>query len=352
MQDLKGLIKGIGEGDKRAEERAIRHWDGLAKPLGSLGLLEKDIVRIAALTGKEEVSLEEAALLVFCADNGVVAQGVSQSDHSVTTAVAKALGEGRSTVNYMAKAAGCQVIPVNVGMKEGEGLPGVRQHCIRQQSGDISLGEAMSRKECEKAILLGAQLVREEKEKGAEILLLGEMGIGNTTSSAAVTAALLQKNVETVCGRGAGLSDQGLKKKKEVVRKALEINRPDPEDAIDILAKVGGFDLAALTGACLGGAYYQIPIMLDGLITCASALCALRLAPHCKKALLASHRSSEPAAALLLEALDLEAPIRAGLHLGEGTGAVLGLQLLRDVLAVYHSGHTFGHLGIEAYTPL
>lgn len=349
---LTELINGIKEADQAAGERAVRHWDALAKPLGSLGLLEEDIVKIAALTEKEEISLKQACLLVFCADNGVVAQGVSQSDHRVTSAVAKALGEGKSTVNYMASAAGCRVLPVNVGMKEGNDLPGVRQACIQRGSGDISLGPAMSREDCERALWLGCELVREEKEKGTDILLLGEMGIGNTTSSAALAAVLLQEDPSRICGRGAGLSDQGLRRKNEVIRKALEVNRPDPKDPIDCLSKLGGFDLAALAGACLGAAYYQIPLLLDGMISCAAALCATRLAENCKKALLASHLSSEPAALLLLKELDLKAPISAGLHLGEGTGAVLALQLLKGVLAVYNSGHTFGHLGIEAYQHL
>ena len=281
-----------------------------------------------------------------------MAQGVSQSDHHVTSAVAKALGEGNSTVNYMASAAGCRVLPVNVGMKEGDDLPGVRAACIQRGSGDISLGPAMSRQDCERALLLGTDLVREEKEKGSDILLLGEMGIGNTTSSAALASVLLQEEPSWICGRGAGLSDQGLKRKIEVIQKALDQNRPDPKDPLDCLSKVGGFDLAALTGACLGAAYYGIPLLLDGVISCAAALCAARLAENCKKALLASHLSSEPAAALLLKELELKAPISAGLHLGEGSGAVLALQLLKEVLAVYNSGHTFGHLGIEAYQHL
>ncbi len=352
MQELTELIKGIEEADQKAGERAIRHWDALAKPLGSLGLLEEDIVKIAALTGKEKIHLDKACLFVFCADNGVVAQGVSQSDYRVTSAVAKALGEGKSTVNYMAEAAGCRVLPVNVGMKEELDLPGVRAACIQRGSEDISLGPAMSREDCEKAIWLGAELVREEKEKGTEILLLGEMGIGNTTSAAAITAVLLQEEISQICGRGAGLSDQGLRRKKEVIQKALLQNQPDPKDPIDILSKVGGFDLAALTGACLGAAYYQIPLILDGVISCAAALCTLRLEEKTKKALLASHVSSEPAATLLLKEMELKAPISAGLHLGEGTGAVLALQLLKGVLAVYNSGHTFGHLGIEAYEHL
>jgi nicotinate-nucleotide--dimethylbenzimidazole phosphoribosyltransferase len=352
MLTLEELIKGIKEPKEEARKAALLHWDALAKPLGSLGLLEEDITKIAALIGKEEVRLDQASLLVFCADNGVIAQGVSQSDESVTSAVAKALGEGTSTVNYMANAAGCKVCPVNIGMKEESALPGVIHIPVKKGTNDFSQGPAMSRAECEKALLAGAELVRKEKEAGAQIILLGEMGIGNTTSAAALSCLLLGESPERMCGRGAGLSDKGLQKKIKVIEKAIELNQPDRQEPIDLLSKVGGLDLAALTGACLGGAYYDIPIILDGLITCAAAVCALRLSDKCQKALLASHVSSEPAAELLLKELNLQAPIHAGLHLGEGTGAILAYELLKNVLAVYNSGHTFGHLGIDAYVPL
>lgn len=348
---LDTLLSGITGPDTVAMSSALRHWDSLAKPLGSLGVLEENLVQIAGLTGSAEIHLDSRCMIVLCGDNGVIAQGVSQSDASVTTAVAAALGQGTSTVNFMAEKAGCRVLPVNIGMAEPEPIPGVLQCSVRKGTEDITLGPAMSREECIRAILTGADLVRCEKEQGTELICVGEMGIGNTTTTAAVTAVLLHTSPEILTGRGAGLSDEGLARKLHAVQRAIAVNAPNPQDPIDVLAKVGGLDLAGLCGICLGGAYYGVPVLLDGVITNAAALCAVRLCPNSKKALLASHVSTEPAAGLVLKALGLKTMISAGLHLGEGSGAVLALSLLDQALAVYNSGHTFGHLGIEAYTP-
>ena len=346
------IIDNIKPADPAAGAEAVRHWDSLAKPLGSLGVLEEDIVRIAALTGSVDVCLDRRTLLVFCADNGVIVRGVSQSDHTVTAAVAAALGRGDSTVSFMAGTAGCRVLPVDIGMAE-ETPPGVLRMKVKCGTEDIAQEPAMTREECERAVLAGAGLVRSLAEKaGKGIVLLGEMGIGNTTTSTAAACVLLDREPEELTGKGAGLSDEGLRRKIQVIRQAIRVNRPDPADPIDVLARVGGLDLAALCGACLGGALYRIPVLLDGMITNVAALCAVRLCPAVSDALIASHVSSETAAGLLLDALGLEPCITAGLHLGEGSGAVLALGMLDQALAVYHSGHTFGALGIDAYTHL
>ena len=347
---LERILNEIHGGDAVARQGALDHWNGLAKPLGSLGVLEDMVLRIAALTGDPEVKLDRRTLVVFCGDNGVVAQGVSQSQPDVTTAVAGALGAGTSTASFMARAARCEVLPVNIGMLEGERLPGVFQRCVRKSTGDITLGPAMSREECERAIGTGIQLAREQKEKGASILLTGEMGIGNTTTSCAVACVLLGRPPRELAGRGAGLSDAGLERKIAAMERAMEVNRPDRDDPVDVLTKVGGLDLAGMCGLCIGGARYQVPVLLDGLISTVAALCAVRLCPAVRDALLPSHLSAEPAARLVMDELGLEPPISAGLHLGEGTGALLALSLLDQTMAVYQSGHTFAHLGIDAYT--
>lgn len=337
--------------DEAAARAAMTRWDGIAKPLGSLGALEDAVTKIAALTGSAEVNLKQRTLLVFCADNGVVAQGVSQSGPEVTAAVAAALGEGRSTVNFMARTANCSVLPVDLGILDFRGCPGVMDRRIRNGTGDISEGPAMTRDQCLLAIETGIGLVRERREAGDDILLLGEMGIGNTTTSCAVTGVLLGMPSEQIAGFGAGLSAEGLKRKIEAIGRAISVNRPDPDDPVDVLTKVGGLDLAALCGAVIGGVLYRVPVLLDGVITCAAALCAVRLCPEAGKAILASHTSAEPAARVLLDAMSLSPLICAGLRLGEGSGAVAALPLLDQALQVYHSGHTFGRLGIEAYTP-
>ena len=345
---LDEIIAGIPKIPAERYRAARQHWDTLAKPLGSLGVLEENVTKIAALSGKRQLS--RRTLLVFCSDNGVVAQGVSQSDASVTTAVAAALGRGDSTVNFMAKTANCTVLPVDIGMLEPT-PHGVQTEKRMPGTHDITLGPAMPRETCIQAIETGFRLAEKQIKTGADILLLGEMGIGNTTTSAAVASVLLHQSPEILTGRGAGLSNDGLQRKIRAIDRTIQVNQPNPEDPIDVLCKIGGLDLAALCGVCLGGARYQVPVLLDGVITNTAALCAVRLCPAVQGALIASHVSQEPAARLLLDALELQPCISAGLHLGEGSGAVLALPLLDQALAVYNSGHTFDALGIDAYVP-
>lgn len=347
---LEEIIAGIPELPAADLYRARQRWNTLAKPLGSLGVLEENITKLAALAGDRTVTLNRRTLLVVCSDNGVVAHGISQSDASVTTAVAAALGRGDSTVNYMAKAANCTVLPVDAGMLEPT-PEGVLNRKLLWGTGDISAESAMSREICIRAMETGAALAEEQVKNGANILLLGEMGIGNTTTSAAVTSVLLQRDPGELTGRGAGLSDKGLQRKIRIIAQAIAVNQPNPEDPIDVLSKVGGLDLAVLCGICLGGARCRVPVLLDGVITNTAALCAVKLCSRVRDVLIASHVSQEPAAKLLLEALDLKPCLSAGLHLGEGSGAVLALPLLDQALAVYNSGHTFAALGIDAYTP-
>ena len=286
-----------------------------------------------------------------CADNGVICRGVSQSDESVTRAVTKALGEGTSTVNYLAAQANCQVVPVNVGVRDLNFTPGVLQRKIRNGTNDCSVGSAMRRDECIRAIETGIQLALDAKALGADLLLTGEMGIGNTTTSCAVASVLLGRDPAELVGRGSGLSDAAFLQKIQVLRQAIAVNHPDPADPVGVLSAVGGLDIAALCGLCLGGAYARVPVLLDGFIADVAALCAVQLCPAVKDALLASHVSAEPGARAVLQVLGLSGLISAGLRLGEGSGAVMALPLLDMALAVYHSGHTFGALGIDAYTP-
>ena len=350
MEMLNEWIKNISPPDENAAESARRRWDGLAKPLGSLGIFEDDLVRIAALTGSADIQLARRKLLVFCADNGVVAEGVSQCGSEVTAHVAAALAEGRSTISPMAKTVNCAVLPVDVGIRDFPGHPGVLDRRVKNGTENIAQKPAMTREACLVAMVAGARLVAELAGE-TDIFALGEMGIGNTPTACAVRAARLDTDPEPLVGRGAGLSDAGLRRKKEVIRGALTLHAPEANDPIDVLAKVGGLDIAAMCGAFLAAAKYRVPVVADGLISTVAALCAVRLCPAAKKALLLSHCSAEPAAAQALEALDLPAPITAGLRLGEGGGAVALLSLLDMALAVYNSGQTFDRLGIDAYTP-
>ena len=309
------------------------------------------ITKIAALTGDPDVRLDKRMLFVACADNGVVCQGVSQSDESVTRAVTQALGQRTSTVNYLAAQANCIVIPVDIGVKDFDFTDGVLSRKCKNGTDDCSVGPAMTRAECIQAIETGIALALDAKAQGADILLTGEMGIGNTTTACAVASVLLDRDPAALVGRGSGLSNAAVLKKIQVLHKAVARNHPDPADPVGVLASVGGLDLAALCGLCLGGAFVRLPVLLDGFIADAAALCAVRLCPAAGDALLASHVSAEPGAKAILEGLGLSAPLCAGLRQGEGSGAVMALPLLDMALAVYHSGHTFGALGIDAYTP-
>lgn len=364
---------------EKAKEAAVAHWNSLAKPLGSLGLLEDMIVQIAGLTGDPDVRLDKRTLLILCGDHGVIANGVTQTDASVTAAVAKALGEGTSTVSFLVKGQNIDVVPVDIGMLPHPVFDGVLDRNVRRGTGDLSREPAMTREECVRAIQTGIKLVQEEKDRGTQIILTGEMGIGNTTATAAVASVLLHRKPEEMTGRGSGLSEEGLARKVACVHRGIEVNKPEPTDAIDVLAKVGGLELAGLCGLCLGGAVYRMPILLDGVITLVAALCAERIRESaklfwevlCEKpggadetdfptmqeaasiddVLLASHVPAEPSGKWLVEALDLSAPIDAGLRLGEGSGAVAALLLLDMALRDYQSAHTFDALGIEAYQP-
>lgn len=352
MMELETILKEIGPEDANARAAAHAHWNRCAKPLGGLGLLETALEDIAALTGSPEIDLERRAVLVLCADNGVVCRGVTQSPASVTAVVARNLAAGRTSVCRMAEAAHCQVVPVDMGILDFPGVPGVLDRRIGNGTGDIAAGPAMKREAAVRAVLTGIDLVREQREQGVGLLATGEMGIGNTTTSSAVASVLLGRPAEEMTGRGAGLSDAGLARKIAVIRQAIGINHPDPRDIPDVLSKVGGFDIAGMCGIFLGGALYGVPVLLDGFISCVSALCALRLCPACGKAMLASHVSAEPAGRAVLEALGKRPLITAEMRLGEGTGAVAAMPLLDMALAVYDGCYTFDDGGIEAYQEL
>jgi len=315
--DFTILNKQIPPPDSEAATRALARWNNIAKPTGSLGQLEDMVVRLAALRSDEDVRLEKRAVLVLCADNGVVAQGIAQTPPEITATMAEFIARGRSSV--------C---------------------CMARMARDISLGAAMTKEQANQAIQEGIDLVRCCKNQGYQILATGEMGIGNTTTSSAIASVLLNRSSDEMTGRGAGLSDAGFKNKKTVIRRAITINKPDPDDAMDVLHKLGGFDIAGMCGIFIGGGLYRMPIVIDGFISAVSALAAARLCPAASSCMFPSHISAEPAASLVLSALGLKPLIDAGMRLGEGTGAVAVLPLLDMALEVYHELMTFADIGM------
>lgn len=346
--NLTERLAGICPADTKAAEAAQRRWDAIAKPLRGMGQMEDAISKIAGVSGT--VDLGRKCVAVMCADNGVVAEGVTQTGSEVTGVVAGNIVHGASTVATMARVAGADVFAYDVGMLTE--VPGVPARKAARGTRNFAKEPAMTREQAETILCTGMDIAGELKAAGYGIIASGEMGIGNTTTSSAIVAGLLGAAPETVAGRGAGLSAQGVQHKAEVIRGALALHQPDPRDPVDVLAKVGGFDIAAMCGLFLGGAYHHIPVVIDGLISSVAALLAVRLCPRAKGYMLASHRSAEPAAQLVLAALGLHAPLDCAMALGEGTGAVSLFPLLDMAAAVYHQMPTFGDIAIEAYQPL
>ena len=337
--------------DEAARNRAQQKWDNVAKPLNSLGRMEKLICRIAAVQGTENVRLLPRCALIFCADHGVVAEGVTQSGQEVTALVAQSIADGSANVNLMAAAAQADVFAVDMGMANEVNHPALIKRRIAHGTKNMALEPAMSRGQAIQAIQHGIDLVGEMQQRGYAMIATGEMGIGNTTASAAIASVLLDAPVETMTGRGAGLSDAGLMRKISAIKRAIEVNRPDSDDPIDVLAKLGGFEIAAMAGAFLGGMTHRVPVVIDGVISAVAALAALRICPQAQRFMLPSHISREPAGKMLMDALELEPVIDAGMALGEGTGAVMLFPLLDMAHRVYAGTHTFHDLGMDAYTP-
>lgn len=335
--------------EEKFRTKVRENWDGIAKPIDGMGQFEVLTAQIGAILGTDEIDLTRKAVAVLCADNGIVEEGISQSGWEVTAAAAKSIAEGRSAVGKMAEAIGARVLTVDMGMKKKEPIEGVLDRKIRCGTRNFRRQPAMTEQETLRSIMVGIQIAKDCKREGCSILATGEMGIGNTTTSSAVAAALLKCSASQVAGRGAGLDDQGLARKKQVIDEALEKYRLYEADPLTILSTVGGFDIAGLTGICIGGAVFGLPVVLDGVISLTAALLAERLLPGVKEYLIPSHKGKEPAAALLLKELGLEAVIDGKMALGEGTGAVMMLGLLELSLSVYRERTSFSDIEIEKY---
>lgn len=345
-------IAKIRPSDKDSSKLAHEHWNAVAKPLGSFGLLESAIERAAAAQWNANVDISRKTVVVMCADNGVVEEGVTQCGAEVTAMSAAAIAQGTSNINVLAKLYGAEVIAVDIGIAQKVDCPQLVDKKVAFGTKNITKEPAMSRNEAERAILCGIDIVSELKTKGTNIIVTGEMGIGNTTTASAVSSIILDLNPEVVTGRGAGLSSDDLKRKINAVKQAILVNNPDPKDPLDIVSKVGGFDIAGMIGIFLGGAIYHIPVIIDGVISAAAAVLAQKFNPTSVDYMLASHISEEPAGSGLIKKLGLNAIIDGHLRLGEGTGGILLLPLLEGALSLYYNSHKFEELGIERYAEL
>ena len=343
-------IQQIEPPDHSAYLAAKAHWDSIAKPLGSFGALEEMIQKIAAVQGTAEVDISHRAAVVFCADHGIVAEGVTQCGSDVTAICAKAIAEGKSNVNAIAGAFHTEVLAVDIGMNTDVDSDKIIQKKTVCGSHNFTKEPAMTAEQMTAAIVAGMDIVRDLKSAGTQIVVSGEMGIGNTTSASAIASVLLGLPPEAVTGRGSGLSDAGLQRKLSTIRRGIALHRPSADRPLHLLQTLGGLEIAAMTGLFLGGAVYHVPVVIDGVISAAAAAVAYRIEPVCAAYMLASHCSGEPAASGLLQMMQQKPVIDAGLRLGEGTGGLLLLPLLDGALALYRHAHTFDQEHIERYT--
>ena len=344
QMELDALVRAVAPLDRGTMTAAEVYQARLAKPPGSLGRLEELSIQLAGITGRVHNALNKKQLLVFAADNGVVAEGVSSTPQSVTKQQTINLMRGKTGAAVLAKHFGCGLTVCDVGVNADIYESTVLNRKIAYGTQNICTGPAMTREQTLQAILTGAEIAR---TVDADVIGVGEMGIGNTTTSSAVLAVLLGADVEAVTGRGGGITEESFRKKKAVIRTAIEVNRPDRDDLVGVLSKVGGFDLAAMCGAFLGAAAARRPAVIDGLISAAAALCAVRLCPNVRGYLVPSHASFEIGYRLAMEAMDLRPLFDLGMRLGEGSGCPLAFQVLDAACAVINDMATFDEAGIN-----
>ena len=344
QKELDALVREVLPLDCSVMAAAEEYQARLAKPPGSLVRLEELSIQLAGITGRVHNALNKKQLLVFAADNGVVAEGVSSAPQSVTKQQTINLMRGKTGAAVLAKHFGCGLTMCDVGVNADIYESTVLNRKIAYGTQNICTGPAMTREQTLQAILTGAEIAR---TVDADVIGVGEMGIGNTTTSSAVLAVLLGADVEAVTGRGGGITEETFRKKKAVIRTAIEVNRPDRDDVVGVLSKVGGFDLAAMCGAFLGAAAARRPAVIDGLISAAAALCAVRLCPNVRGYLVPSHASFEIGYRLAMEAMDLRPLFDLGMRLGEGSGCPLAFQVLDAACAVINDMATFDEAGIN-----
>ena len=355
MLTKKELFEQKPEGpDREFYLRAKKKWDKKAKPLDSLGDLETLVCRLASIQRTVEPSIEKKAAVILCADNGIVREGVTQCGPEITASVAGALGKGISSACCIAAHVGARIVAVDVGIQREEPVEGLLFRRVSPGTRDFLMEPAMKEEEALLAVEYGITLMKELSEEGVSIVAAGEMGIGNTTTSAAVLAALLDRNSDELVGRGAGLDADGLERKRSVVRRALAMydfkkEKDEKERAFKILCSVGGLDIAGLTGVFLGGAKYRIMVVIDGVISAAAALLAECFATGTRETMAASHSGREAGILPALKRLGLAPLLNGNLALGEGTGAMMCFPLLELALDFYHRGAEFQDYGMESY---
>ena len=342
--ELKTYLDSVQPLDETAMAAARERQAQLAKPPGSLGRLEDLSVQLAGITGRVHNKIEKKHLLVFAADNGVVEEGVSSAPQSVTLMQTINLTRHKTGASTLCKHFGCDITVCDVGVNADIKESAVLNRKIAYGTKNIIKGPAMTREQAIQAILTGIELAQ---KTDADVLGVGEMGIGNTTTSSAMLSVLLDADVDAVTGRGGGITDASFLKKKQVIKDAIAINSPDKNDVIDVLAKVGGFDIAAMCGGFVGAALTRRPVVIDGFISAVAALCAYKLCPNVRGYLVPSHASYEIGYKLAMDAMDLQPLFLLGMRLGEGSGCPLAFEILNAACAIINDMATFDQAGID-----
>ena len=348
MELLKQTLESIQPINAEVEKEAMNYIDGLIKPIGSLGKLETIAAQIAGITGKvKDNEMKKRCIVAMCADNGVHAEGVAVAPQEVTTLMAKAMAAGGSGMTVFAKEAGADYLLVDIGINGDDEIPGVLHKKIAKGTANFAKGPAMSREDCVKAIEIGIDIVKDLADKGYNMIGTGELGMANTSSSSCVLVALTGISMDEAAGKGAGLTDEAHQHKKDVLNRALEVNKPDANDPIDVVAKVGGFDIAGLMGVYLGAAACHLPVVVDGFISAAAALATVKLCPAASEYMITSHCSAEPGFIAMMNALGKKPMLMLDMRLGEGSGCPLAFHVVDQALTMINQMATFADATID-----
>ena len=348
-EKIEDTIQKIRPVNFRLMEKAQEKLNNLTKPQGSLGKLEDFARRIVGISGTLSPVIKRKVIFVMAGDHGVVGEGVSAYPQEVTFQMVYNFIRGGAGINVLAKHIGAEILVVDMGVaKEFPPEKGLIIKKVAYGTENIAKGPAMSKNEAERAIISGIEVFEDElNRKGIDIVGLGEMGIANTSSSSAVVACFTKSKVEEVTGRGTGIDEDQLKNKIRVIKQAIEVNHPDPKDGLDVLSKVGGFEIGGLVGCILAAASHRVPIVIDGFISCASALVAIKLAPLAKDYIFASHNSVEKGHKIALKYIGKIPMFDLGMRLGEGTGAALGISFIEAGVKILTQMATFEDAGVD-----
>lgn len=349
MNKIEEIITQIKPLDDSAMNAARKRQNILTKPAGSLGRLEELSVQLAGIQRTHLPKIKDKVIITMAGDHGVVVEGVSAYPQEVTPQMVLNFLAGGAALNVLARHVGARVVVVDMGVANE--IPGAKANLIERRIGagtkNLAKGPAMTREQGEESIQSGIEIALAEISKGADIIGTGDMGIGNTTPSAAIACALMKISPETIAGRGTGVDDDGLKRKISAIQRGLEINQPNANDGLDVLSKVGGFEIGGLAGVMIGAASKGIAVMVDGFISTAAAMIAVTLAPQCRPYLISAHRSKETGHALMLEWLGLKPLLDLEMRLGEGTGAALGVSFAESACKILNEMATFGEAGVS-----